>query len=522
MTALTIVGSRTLPSVLREGAERYGTRELLVYDPLDGPPESYSWTEVAARTAALARQLAGLGVGRGDSVHLHLANCPEFLFAWFGAAELGAKIVPTNTASASPEIAFILGHADVGVSITDASGLDTVQAARSQAGVRGELLTREADLDVGVDEALGDLPDVASGDDLAVIYTSGTTSRPKGVRVTHANYLYAGETVAAGLGLSPSDRFLTVLPLFHANAQYYSTMGTMVSGGTIVLTRRFSASGWCDQAIRHRASVASLFAAPMRMILAQERHEHWRAHELRVVAYAQNLSAAEVARWNDVIGAPLLQLYGMTETIGPPVMNPLYGTRRHDAIGCPVLGYSCRIVRDDGSPVESVGEPGELLVAGTPGVSLMAGYLNDDDATRAAIDQGWLRTGDLVRQDADGLLSFVGRTRDMIKRAGENVAAGEVEAVLLDHPGVRDAAVVGVPDAIRDEQIVAFVVPVEATGLDADQLKAWCAERLASFRVPSEILLQQDLPRTAVGKIQKHRLKAAWLARPEDAPGVSV
>jgi crotonobetaine/carnitine-CoA ligase len=504
---LTVVGGRTLPSVLRAGAERHPDRELLVFDALDGTTASWSWAEVLACTSALARRLAEAGVRRGDAIHLHLANRPEFLFAWFAAAQLGARIVPTNTAAASAELAYIVGHAEAVASLTDEAGLATVRAATG-----GVVLTCEHDLDLDRDAAT--LDDAAApGDDLAIIYTSGTTSRPKGVRVTHANYVYAGETVAAGLGLTPEDRFLTVLPLFHANAQYYSTMSTLVSGGTLILSARFTASGYADLAIRHRATVGSLFAAPIRMILAQHARPHWRDHGLRVVAYAQNLTDAEQARWDEVLGAPLLQLYGMTETIGPPVMNPLHGARRHDAIGRPVLGYRCRIVREDGSPVQEVGEPGELHVAGTPGVSLMAGYLKDRAATEAAMSTGWLRTGDLVRQDADGLLSFVGRTRDMIKRAGENVAAGEVEEVLLDHPAVLDAAVVGVPDPMRDEQIVAFVVLADGKQADEAELRAWCAARLAGFRVPSHVTIERELPRTAVGKIQKHRLQAAWDAR---------
>jgi crotonobetaine/carnitine-CoA ligase len=201
----------------------------------------------------------------------------------------------------------------------------------------------------------------------------------------------------------------------------------------------------------------------------------------------------------------------MTETIGPPVVNSLVWPRRHDAIGRPALGYHCRIRRDDGSPA-AVGEPGELLVGGIPGISLMAGYLDDPDATAAVLKDGWLSTGDVVRRDADGLLRFVGRARDMIKRAGENVAAGEVEAVLLDHPDVADAAVVGVPDPVRDEQIVAFVVRRDGANPSKEALREWCAERLAVFRMPSHFRIVPELPRTAVGKIQKHKLEEQWFA----------
>jgi crotonobetaine/carnitine-CoA ligase len=340
------------------------------------------------------------------------------------------------------------------------------------------------------------------------MYTSGTTSRPKGVRVTHANYVFAGESVAASLALGPDDRFLVALPLFHANAQYYSVMSTLVSGGTVILAARFSASRWVDTAIAHGATVGSLFSAPIRMILAQQSQPHWRANALRVVAFAQNITDDEAETWEREIGVPLLQLYGMTETIGPPIVNSLWGRRRHDALGRVVLGYRCRIVDPEGASVRA-GKTGELEVEGIPGISLMAGYLKDPVATEATMRDGWLRTGDLVREDADGLISFVTREKDMIKRAGENIAASEIEDVLLAHPSVSDAAVVGVPDAMRDETIVAFIVTRDGP-VDEPGLREWCGYRLASFRVPEFFAGVETLPRTSVGKVQKQVLRDSW------------
>ncbi len=512
---LTVVGHRTVADVLRAGARRTPDRTLLVFDDLDGGVQEFTWADVLQRSTAIAGGLAGAGVSAGDHVHLHLPNRPEFIFHWFGCALRGAVMVPTNVASSVGELAYILGHVGAVLSVTDGAGRDTVRRARDAAGLAGEVWQCEADLPRPLNghstEAAN--PDGGPLSDLAVMYTSGTTSRPKGVRVTHANYVFAGESVAAGLGLVPEDRFLVVLPLFHANAQYYSVMSALVTGATVVLASRFSASGWVDTAIHHRATVASLFAAPIRMILAKPSQPHWRSHRLRVVAFAQNLTPAEYATWERDIGAPLLQLYGMTETIGPPLMNPLHGGRRHDSLGRVVLGYRCRITDGNGAGV-SRGQAGELRVAGVPGISLMAGYLKDPDATVEAMGDGWLRTGDLVREDPDGLISFVTREKDMIKRAGENVAAGEIEDVLMEHPAVLDAAVIGVPDAMRDETIVAFVVTADG-GVDNEALRIWCAERLARFRVPEFFAGRTTLPRTSVGKIQKQVLREEWAAAPE-------
>jgi len=459
----TIASGRSLAELLRDPPP-------LVFDGPDGVA-TYSGSEVRERSEALAGALAAAGIGRGDRVHLHLRNCPEFLFAWFACAGLGAVMVPTNPASAPDELRYVLEHSGARITV---AGPDTAEAA-SAAGA----------------SLLGDLdgdrrPLEEHTGDLALMYTSGTTAKPKAVRVTHAAYRYAGEVVAAHLRLTEGDRVFTALPLFHGNAQYYTTMSALTAGATMILAHRFSASGWVEQAARHDATVGSLFAAPIRMILA--RATSFPPHRLRVVLFAQNLTERELREWDERVGAPLLQLYGMTETVGPPLMNPLRGERRSRTIGRPTLGYACRVADD-----------GELLVGGIPGETLMAGYLGED----APMDGGWLRTGDIVRVDEDGWFHFVDRRKDMLKRAGENIAASEVEAVLAAHPRVRDVAVRGLPDPVYDEQVAAFVV---APGTAADELRAWCAERLAPFKVPTYIELRSELPRTAVGKIQKHLL----------------
>lgn len=231
--ALSVVGRRIVADVLLAGAERTPDRPMLIFDDLAGTVRTFTWSEVLARSLATARALAAAGIGRGDRLHLHLPNRPEFLFWWFGAPLRAAVIVPTNTASAPAELQYILGHVGACASVTDHDRLSAVRQARVAAALAGPVWTCDA---APVDGS-GDGAVITADplDDLAVMYTSGTTSRPKGVRVTHANYVFAGESVAAGLALTPEDRFLVVLPLFHANAQYYSVMSTLVTGGTVVL-----------------------------------------------------------------------------------------------------------------------------------------------------------------------------------------------------------------------------------------------------------------------------------------------
>ncbi|CAM5230686.1 ATP-dependent acyl-CoA ligase OS=Streptomyces alboniger OX=132473 GN=CP975_33675 PE=4 SV=1 [Streptomyces alboniger] len=244
------------------------------------------------------------------------------------------------------------------------------------------------------------------------------------------------------------------------------------------------------------------------MLLAQSVSDADHMHQLRVVIFAQNVSAAQVTEFQKRFGVDLLQLYGMTETVFPPLMNPLLGTRNSQAMGRPVAGARIRLVDDQGNDVP-LGTPGQLLVGANPGCDVMTGYLANPEATASTLVDGWLHTGDVAATDSDGFVIFVDRAKDMIKRAGENVACSEVEAVIGQHPAVFESAAVGVPDEMRDEALVAFVVLCKGAEATPDEILDFCRERLAKFKVPDSVKLVRELPRTPVGKIQKHRLKGS-------------
>jgi crotonobetaine/carnitine-CoA ligase len=502
--------------VLARRAQEQGEALFLVFEDNEGRVSEVTYAEQWRRAGRMAALLTKLGVRRGETFHVHLANLPAFYDCWFGGALLGAVMVPTNPLSTADELAYILTHAECGVSITTPDLLPAVSGARASAqSLRSVLLARAERAEPGtllLDAELAGVepsePDPAVGplDVAGMLYTSGTTSRPKGVLITNANYLYVGEVVAQHLRVRPEDRLFICLPLFHGNAQYYSTMSALVTGATVVLAERFSASRWAGQVARHRATVASLFAAPMRMLLAQPPGAEDAQNSLRITLFAQNVSDEQLTEFERRFGTPLLQLYGMTETVVPPTMNPLYGERRNHSIGRPVLSARVRVVDDAGRDVPT-GEVGQLLVQGEPGRTSMAGYFKNPTATAETVRDGWLPTGDNVRADADGYLSFVDRGKDMIKRAGENVATGEVERVVNEHPAVFESAAIGVPDPIRDEAIKVFVVLHPGQTASEDELIAWCAARLAKFKVPSFIEFVAELPRTSVGKIQKHLLR---------------
>src|SRR5438309_2209598 len=261
--------------------------------------------------------------------------------------------------------------------------------------------------------------------------------------------------------------------------------------------------GVLAQAIRHEATLAALFAAPIRMLLARPRAASDSRTRLRAISYAQNITPQQFEEWHARFRAPLMQIWGMTETMSLPLMQPLDLPRKPLAMGMPVLGYECKVVDESGKEVPP-GTVGELVVGGIPGVSLMKGYFKNPEATASTLREGWLHSGDQAVMDEDGCFFFVDRKKDMIKRAGENVSASEVEEALKQHPAVFDAAVVGVPDPLRDQAIKAYVILNDGASATSEELIAWCRARLSGFKVPERVEFRDVFPRTSVGKIQKH------------------
>jgi len=478
-----------------------------------GALRTVTYAEELDRVRRTATVLSELGVGSGDRVHLHLGNCLEFYDLWFATGLIGAVMVPTNPLSTADEVVHVLDDAAPVLSVTQTALLDTVRAAAAtsyravrvmaiEGAGQDTLATRTRTTAASVGRDVG----ATAAETAAILYTSGTTSRPKGVLVTHANYVQVGLAVASHLEVTAEDRWLIVLPLFHANAQYYCTMSALVTGASLALAPKFSASRWGEQAVRHHATLASLFAAPIRMILASPPQHGEHREQLRAVLFAQNLTDAQAASFEERFGTRLLQLYGMTETVLPPTMNPNTTLRRWNSIGQALPGVQVRVTDAVGQCVP-IGTPGELLIRGEPGVTVAAGYLNHPTATAETFHDGWLHTGDLAHVDQEGFFYFVDRAKDMIKRGGENVAASEIERVVNEHPEVFECAAVGIPDSIRDEAILVYVVGNEPVTISEGDLFAWCRARLAKFKVPSKFVFTDALPRTSVGKIRKQALR---------------
>jgi crotonobetaine/carnitine-CoA ligase len=501
---MLITGNRTLKSALEDKARRFPDETFLIFEDATGATARWTWRQFDGDVNRAARLLQERGLGPGDKFNLHLGNCPEFLLFWLAAAKTGTVIVPTNPVSTADEMEYILGHSEARLSITESQYAAPVHAVAGRCpALRGMLEARP------LASLLGGLPStpletaVASLDEISMQYTSGTTSKPKGVLLTHTNYLYGGEVMSKAMRVGPADRHLIVLPLFHAGAQVHAFLPMLLAGGSIALMERFSATRFVEQAIRHEATLAALFAAPIRMLLAQPRAPRDGQTRLRAVSYAQNVTPQQFKEWHERFRAPLMQIWGMTETMSLPLMQPLDLPRKPLSMGMPVLGYECKVVDENGKEVPP-GTVGELIVKGIRGVSLMKGYFKNDKATAETLRDGWLHSGDQAYMDEDGCFFFVDRKKDMIKRAGENVSASEVEEALKQHPAVFDAAVVAIPDPIRDQAIKAYVMVKDGAAATPDELINWCRERLSAYKVPAVVEFRDVFPRTSVGKIQKH------------------
>lgn len=514
---MDIIGNRTLRTLLEEKVQFNPNKTFIAFEDANGNQTTKTYQEFYEDVLKLSNALLKLNIQKGDHVTLHLPNNIEFLITWFALAHIGAIMVPTNILSPADEMKYIIEHSESVLLITEEPYLEKFEKILNEVpSIQQIILTRfkgESSVLLNFDHLLKDgvidnsrLLEIESEDVVAMLYTSGTTSKPKGVQITNANYIFTGELMSKSINVTEEDRMFIVLPLFHGNAQYYSTMSALTVGGSIALTEKFSASRYFKQAKSLGGTVGSLFAAPLRMILAKDYDENDRVNPIRLIMYAQAITEQQVQQFEDQFDVKLLHMYGMTETIGIPLINPLNGIRKNLSIGRPSIGYEVKLVDEFGQEVPK-GTVGQIAVKGIPGRTLMKDYFKNEKATCEALQDGWLLTGDNARIGEDGYFYFVDRMKDMMKRSGENVAANEVESILTEHEAVFEAAVIGVPDEMRDESIKAFVILKQDQYVSEQELITFCKERLAKFKVPDSIEFVRDFPRTPVGKIQKHILR---------------
>lgn len=499
-------------------AQRAGQRPdhpFLIWAPFNAPEHVWTYAAFSDAVARIAGGLSSRGIAPGDRVLVYLENCPELLLTWFACARLGAICVPANAMAAGPELSYFAELTDACAAVTQPK---LAQLLSDHCPRLKWIAVTETDCGAAPAPGTGPqqqnafsalygnpLPAGAprTAESLSVMFTTGTTSRPKGVLWTHANALWAARLGATQQGLRQDDVFQVFLPLFHVVGLAWAVLPTLWAGATVLLQPKFSASRFWDAALRHRATVAVQVQFTIGVLKGQPVPEE---HSFR--------------QWGNAVCLPdhertfrvrMVCYWGMTEMVSQPIIGDPWSPTRPRAIGRPSLGYDLRVIDDNGHPTK-VGEPGNLVVRGIRGVSVMAGYYNDPAATVAAFDEaGFFKTGDRVIAHEDGFIQFCDRAKDMLKVGGENVSAAEVERVVLATPGVLEAAVVGRADPVWGEVAVVFVTLSDKTSDRthlADQIIERCKSSLAKFKVPREVLFLDELPRIGFGKVAKAELRA--------------
>ena len=343
-------------------------------------------------------------------------------------------------------------------------------------------------------------------DEATILFTSGTTNLPKGVISTHSNYINKIKSVSNVLKLNSNDRHYLTLPLFHTNGQY-SMLAVLYEGGSAVICSRFSASNYFKIASKYKVTLSTLFASTIRMLLLSEKYKYEDNNNIRLIMFAQSVSEEELKQWQKRFKINLIQIYGMSETTGMISANPIINPRNM-SMGKILNIYKYRISNEYGKNSKSF-EAGELVLLGIQNDTLMKGYINEDEATSKTIVNNELYTGDIVYKDNEEFIYFVDRKNDVIKRSGENISTIEIEHVILNHPKVKEVSVVGYPDKIMDYKIFAFIIPKNKE-ISTKEIKEFCKINLISYKVPEKIIFVDKFPLTAVGKIQKYKLKEKY------------
>jgi carnitine-CoA ligase len=510
--------------LVRMRAERSAHQIAFVWHPYHGSPRQWTYRELGRDVAGLAAGLQRRGIGPGDRVLIHLENCPEFVVAWYACAAIGAIAVTTNTRSAPDEMRYFCEDSQPACAITQprfaemiatcAPNLKWQAVLDHDPGEEGPA-PRDADSFASLagdpDEFESRPPDPMAP--VSLQYTSGTTSRPKGVLWTHANALWAARVNAVHEDLHPSDCHLVYLPLFHVNALGYQVLASMWVGGRFALVPKWSTSRFWDVSVQHGCTWVSLIGLSARALAMGATGEIPAGHNYRLFG----CGVCDMP-FDGAFGVKTIGWWGMTETVSHPIVGNPYTPDRPMSMGRAAPEYGIAVVRDDGVTPVDADETGHLLVRGTRGLSLFAEYINQPAATAGSFDDaGWFRTGDLVTLHADGYLSFADRDKDMLKVGAENVAASEIERVILATGLVAEVAVVGRPDDKLDEVPVAFVVPFAHRQSLAADLEAACAQRLADFKVPRAVYGVRDLPRSTLNKVNKAELRKVAAASADRA-----
>ena len=495
--------------VLPESAKIYGI-----------PAVEWKYAELAEQIDRLRVAYEVAGYGHGHRVGLLLENRPSFFLHWFALNALGVSVVPINADMRAAELEYLIGHSEIALAVALAPRHDELSSAAVKAGRPFKVI---ADGDAPPPAAFPPPQAGAAPHELtecALLYTSGTTGRPKGCILPNRYFLHAGQWYAHVGGLASlrpgRERMITPLPLVHMNAMAYSAMATVMTGGCLIPLDRFHPRTWWESVRSSQATVIHYLGVMPAMLMKAEPSASDREHSVRF-GFGAGVDRSLHSVFEERFGFPLLEAWAMTET-GAGAVVIAHKEPRH--IGTSCFGHEAsdvlvRLVKDDGDEA-GAGEQGELLVrhAGDdPRHGFFAGYLKDPAATDEAWADDWFQTGDIVCRDGDGYLHFVDRKKNVIRRSGENISAVEVESVLNQHPAVKTSAVAATPDPVRGDEVLACIVtqePVRASDQPAlaAEIVSYALSQLAYYKAPGYVAFIETLPLTASQKIQRGELKA--------------
>ncbi len=471
------------------------------------PDAVLTYGDLARTGRELGAYLAAEGIAPGSVVSFMLPNGIAAASAFLGAMYAGYVVSPINLLAQDSQLQYTLAHSRTRLVFAAPEFIDRLHALRPRAAKPVALRATGPDRLELPDAPIGALADVTARTPAMLMYTSGTTGKPKGVLLSHWNMIYAGGAVASAHALSAGDRVLSSLPLYHINGQCVATVAPVVSGGSIVMPHRFSASHWWPLVERYRPTWLNMVPTIIAYLLHGPDPTPAQAQACRGVRFGRSASAPlppeQHLAFERRFGISVIEAMGLTESASIAFANPLEASRRkYGSAGLP-LGLEARVVGPDGGALGD-GEQGEIQLRGE---SVMAGYYCEPELTAQVLSgDGWLSTGDLGHRDADGFYFITGRRKELIIKGGENIAPREIDEALMRHPAVLEAAAVGIPDPNYGQDILACVVLKPGARCDAEELRAHCVAQLGRFKTPRVLRLVAALPKDPSGKVQRLRL----------------
>ncbi|HUK70172.1 MAG TPA: long-chain fatty acid--CoA ligase [Streptosporangiaceae bacterium] len=499
-----------LAIILRESADASPGKPAAVY-----PGGQLTYADLDALSDQLATGLAESGLRPGDAVAVQLPNIPQFLIAYFGILKAGAVVVPMNVLLKAPEIEFQLSDSRARAIITWAGVFEQAAKAAAEAGVGAVYVVGQAQEAAGSAVPFEQLLAASTGgrrlegryltDTAVIVYTSGTTGRPKGAELTHIQLYMNADIPGRLFDIRPDDIALTVLPLFHVFGLSSILNICVRFGCTMSLVPRFDPAAVLAAIERDRATIFEGVPTMYIALLAHPELDKYDVSSMRVaISGGASIPSPVLDAFEEHFGVLILEGYGLTETASTTTFNRTAIERRAYSVGKPLWGTQTQVWDDDGRELpRGQDNVGEVV---TRGLHVMKGYLNNPEATAEAFAGGWFHTGDLGYVDEDGFLFIVGRKKELIIRGGYNVYPLEIEDVLHAHPAIAEAAVVGIPHARLGEEVKAFVALKSGQSVTGPEVIGFCKERLAAYKYPRFVEFRDELPKNATGKISKDQL----------------